>query len=332
MPGPRIIVVGASAGGVEALKRLAADLPVDLAAAVFVVLHLAPDRRSLLAEILGGAGPLPAVQAEHGAAIRPGRIVVARPDRHLMIERDRIVLSRGPRENRSRPAIDPTFRTASRAYGPDVAGVILSGALGDGSAGLMAIKARRGLTVVQEPAEALFEDMPRAAIRDVGPDHVLPIAAIGPLLSRWAASRPTDPGDEPMSDGGRGREAEQIRRTQQDQADGGRPGAVSTYTCPECGGSLWQFQEGPVMQFRCHVGHSYSAESLLSDLSDELEAALWSCVRMLAEKATVQRQLAAAADGRGHPEQAELFREHAEAHDLQGRLIRERLLETIADG
>jgi two-component system, chemotaxis family, protein-glutamate methylesterase/glutaminase len=325
-PGHDIIVVGASAGGVEALSALVRGLPADLPAAVFVVLHIPPYHQSHLPAILSHHGPLPAAEAMHGEAIAPGRIYVAPPDHHLLVRNGHVELTRGPRENSSRPAVDPLFRTAARAYGPRVVGVVLSGALGDGSVGLMAIAARGGVTVVQDPDEALFESMPRTALEYVRVAHVLPVCQISALVSHLAREPATEKEVPTMSD------MEQtipqlVRRDMTAQERHERSGQTTVYTCPECGGTLWQVERDGLVQFNCHVGHAYAPESLLGQMSEDLEAALWRCVRMLTEKATLTRQLAGRLEAAGQEAQATRVEEQAHLDDRQGQLIRTILLE-----
>jgi two-component system chemotaxis response regulator CheB len=187
MPGHDIIVMGASSGGIESLISIVRGLPPDLPASVFVVLHIPAQSKSSLPRILTQSGPLKAVHPEDNDAIEPGRIFVAPPDCHLMIDDDHVRLVRGPKENHHRPAIDPLFRTAARFYGPRVVGVVLSGALDDGSAGLVAVKARGGIAIVQDPAEALFPDMPRNAMEAAGADYCVAKTQIAPLLVRLAS-------------------------------------------------------------------------------------------------------------------------------------------------
>jgi two-component system chemotaxis response regulator CheB len=186
MPGHDIIVVAASAGGVETLCKLASGLPPDLPAAVFVVLHIPPHATSFLPSILSRAGPLPAAHPNDGQAIEHGRIYVAPPDSHLLVKRGHIHLGHGPRENGHRPAADPLFRTAARAYGPRVVGVVLSGNLDDGTAGLLAVKVRGGVAIVQDPSEALYSGMPASASENVAVDWVLPVSEMAALLARLA--------------------------------------------------------------------------------------------------------------------------------------------------
>jgi two-component system chemotaxis response regulator CheB len=182
VPGHDIITIGASAGGVEAFKKIVHELPPALQAAIFVVLHISPEGPSVLPDILNRAGPLPALHPRDGDKIQLGKIYIAPPDHHLLIRRGHIHLFRGPKENNVRPAIDPLFRTAARAYGPRVIGVVLTGVLDDGTAGLLAIKARGGITVVQDPDDALFSGMPESAMKYADVDHCLPLAFLSPLL------------------------------------------------------------------------------------------------------------------------------------------------------
>src|SRR5437016_12022670 len=200
MPGHDIIVVGASAGGVEALVTLARSLKRNLQAAVFVVLHMPAQSPSLLPEILGRAGPLKAVQATDDMQIEPGHIYVAPPDHHMLMELGKVRVVRGPKENRHRPAVDPLFRSAALAYGPRVIGVILTGALDDGTAGLLAVKRRGGIAIVQDPDEALYPSMPLSALANVEVDYRLPLSSIGPLLVHLASEQVEENGEYCTSD------------------------------------------------------------------------------------------------------------------------------------
>jgi two-component system, chemotaxis family, protein-glutamate methylesterase/glutaminase len=186
MPSHDIIVVGASAGGVEALRVLVGKLPGDLPAAVLVVLHVSPEHKSILPRILTGAGPLPAEHAKDGELLEPGRIYVAPPDRHMVVDDGAVGVTRSPPEGGHRPSVDTLFRSAARFHGARVVGVVLSGALDDGTAGLVAVKERGGVTVVQDPEEALCADMPRSALEHLKVDHCLPIAQIAALIDKLA--------------------------------------------------------------------------------------------------------------------------------------------------
>jgi two-component system, chemotaxis family, protein-glutamate methylesterase/glutaminase len=190
MPAKRLVAIGASSGGLHALQVIAAALPRDFPAAVCVVLHVAPHSPSLLDSILAGAGSLPAVRAETGMRIEPGRIHVAPPDHHLLVEPGVLRITRGPRENRFRPAIDPLFRSAAQVYGPTSIGVILTGTLDDGTAGLWALERLGGTAIVQDPADALFPSMPRSALQHVDVDFTAALRDIAPLLVRVTAAPP----------------------------------------------------------------------------------------------------------------------------------------------
>ena len=336
MPSHDVVVVGASAGGVAALTALVAGLPPDFPAAVLIVLHVPPYAESRLPEILGRAGALPVAHAEDGEALVGGRVYVAPPDRHLLVRPGRLELSRGPRENRSRPAVDPLFRTAARAYGPRAVGVILSGALYDGSAGLLALKSRGGVAIVQDPEQAAVDGMPRSALRLTAVDHVVPVEAIGPLLdllvreptpastgTRTETRGATPNGGSEMADPDE-RMTGVIDSTIHAQAAGLRADEVTLYTCPDCGGALFQ-EDAPVTRFRCHVGHAYAPEVLLHLKGEELEAALWTCVRMLTEKATLTRQVARRTQELGSPAAAERVEEQAEVDERHAQVLRDLL-------
>jgi two-component system chemotaxis response regulator CheB len=271
----RVVVVGASAGGIEALRTLVSGLPADFAAAVCVVLHISPESPGILGDILSRSGPLPAIPAVNGEPLQPGRVYVAPPDCHLLVEPGRLRVTKGPRENRFRPAIDPLFRSAAQVYGPGAIGVILTGSLDDGTAGLWAIKQLGGTAIVQDPAEALFTSMPQNAIDHVDVDQVLPLTAIAPLLVELTtvgvaadAAVPV-PLPEPMH-------IEVRIAMEENPIDAGleRVGEPSRFACPECHGVLLQLKEGSRFRFRCHTGHAYSVASLLAAISEGSEESL----------------------------------------------------------
>jgi two-component system, chemotaxis family, protein-glutamate methylesterase/glutaminase len=301
-----IVVIGASAGGTEALTELVRGLPADFPAAIFVVVHFPASASSVLPRILSRAGSLPAVHPDDGDAFRPGHIYVARPDCHLMVRDSRLSVRKGPRENNSRPAIDPLFRSAARSARQRVIGVVLSGNLDDGTAGLLSIKQHGGVAVVQAPETAHYPGMPRSAIDHVPVDYVLPIERMPALLVELTSGQPAAKELVPMDpdDSMSGDEEELVDRQTQ-------PGSPSTMTCPECHGSLWETREGALVHFRCRVGHAYTAESLLAHQADQLEAALWTALRSLEEHAALSRRLAVRASGRGHSHTASAFTEQA---------------------
>jgi len=281
--------MGASAGGLEAYRRVLAELPADLPAAVFAVIHMPANAPGLLAQVLGRHARMPVYEAEDGERIREGRVYVARPDHHLLVARDRVRVLRGPKQNRSRPAIDVLFRSAAVAFGPRVIGVVLSGNLDDGTAGLSAIKNRGGYAIVQDPSDAEFSGMPQSAVNHVQVDEQPPLAAIGAAVIAAVGGdidlpEPTTRPEleiEMRSDSGEGR-----------MEDMQAIGTPSVFTCPECSGTLWEIGDHDLPRFRCRVGHAYSAESLVAEQDDAVEDALWAGLRSLEENATTARRMA----------------------------------------
>jgi two-component system, chemotaxis family, protein-glutamate methylesterase/glutaminase len=285
----RMVVVGASAGGIEALSRLASGIPEDFPAPICVVLHTSAESPGVLHGILGRAGPLPARAVRSGERPQPGHIYVAPPDSHLVLEPNRLRLTKGPRENRFRPAIDPLFRSAAQVYGPAAVGVLLTGNLDDGTAGLWAIKQLGGVAIVQDPADAPYPSMPQSAIRHVDVDHVVPLAQIPPLLERVVAT--------PLHEGGAAVpdriNIEVNIAKAEDPVNAGieQLGGPSPYACPDCHGVLLRLDGGGNVRFRCHTGHAYSAESLLAAINERVEDALWNAVRAIDEGARFIRHV-----------------------------------------
>jgi two-component system chemotaxis response regulator CheB len=302
-----LVVVGASAGGVEALRALAQDLPPDFPAAVFVVLHTAPNSPGLISQILDRAGPLPAAVATDGEPVVPGRIYVAPPDHHLLVKGDRVRTAQGPRENRARPAVDPLFRSAAACCGARVIGVVLTGYLDDGASGLAAVKACGGLAIVQDPEDAAYPDMPQSAIEAAGPDHVVPLNRIGPLL-RQLAGAPTAPSPAPPHHVLlEARIAERAMSDIPAENDMGRPVPIG---CPECGGPLWEVEEDAVKRYRCHVGHGYTAKALIADQDEAVERALWAALRTMAKR---EADAGRSASAEGFEQRATESHDHAQA-------------------
>jgi two-component system, chemotaxis family, protein-glutamate methylesterase/glutaminase len=286
-----IIVIGASAGGLEALRTLVAALPPNLPAALFVVLHVSKDSPGLLPQILNNTGPLPALHAEDGLPIRSGHIYVAPADHHLLLEAGWMRLTHGPKENRFRPAIDPLFRSAAYVFGPQVIGIVLSGMLDDGTAGLWSIKDRGGIAIVQEPHEALYPSMPQSALRYVAVDHRLHMGEIATVLERLVRKPLAEEEEVPMSEA----LAIETKIALEDHAlESGvlQLGQPSLFTCPECHGVMIQIEEGAIVRYRCHTGHAYSQETLLAEIDETIEMGLWSAVRTMDEKVFLLRQLA----------------------------------------
>jgi two-component system chemotaxis response regulator CheB len=281
------VVVGASAGGVEALSNLVARLPPELPAPVLVVLHVLATGTSVLPSILARAGALLATSARNGERLQRGHIYVAPPDHHMLVDDGRILLTHGPRENGHRPAVDPLFRSAARTHGARVIAIVLSGTLDDGTAGLRLVQELGGTTVVQDPDDAMYDGMPRSAIDHGVADYVVDVADMAALVCELIdtpiESQPAPPGP-PLED----REPPSLEIAEPEELEG----EASGLTCPECGGALWERQEGELIRFRCHVGHAYSAESMQAEQAVALEAALWSALRSLEERADLFRRLA----------------------------------------
>jgi two-component system chemotaxis response regulator CheB len=315
-----VIVIGASAGGVEAISRIVADLPRGIRASILVVLHISRGR-SLLPEILTRSGPLPAAHPIDGEAIQHGHIYVAPPDHHLVVQAGAARIVHSASENGVRPAVDPLFRSAARAYGPRVIGVILTGTLDDGTAGIVAIKEAGGVTISQDPEEAFAPGMPRSAIRTGHVDHVVPLRDIALLLGTLADEDAAPPAVH--AGGG------QLRQMEPDLAEmplalrgEDRPGKPSVFTCPECHGTLWEADEGGVLRFRCRVGHVYSPDSMLSAQTDEVDRALWVALRTLEERAALAYRLAERARARQQPWVEQAFGRRAREAEREARQIR----------
>ena len=283
-----VVAIGASAGGVEALNTLVSGLPPELPAALVVAVHVLPTGRSMLPAILSRAGKLQATPARHGERLKRGRIYVAPPDHHLLIYDTQTRLSHGPRENGHRPALDPLFRSVARAYGNRTVGIVLSGTLDDGTAGLQMIREHGGATVAQDPADALYEGMPKSAIATGAVQYVVKAHEMADLVCRLI-EEPVDPHDGPPAEA-----ADPMSGPMLDRADAGAPreGEVSGLTCPECGGALWEHEEGGGVRFKCHVGHAYSPESMQTEQGRALEAALWGALRSLQEREDLFRRIA----------------------------------------
>jgi two-component system chemotaxis response regulator CheB len=288
---------------------------------VFVVLHTQPQGPGLLPDILSRSGPLPACHPEDGDPIRPGEIYVAPPDHHLLIDGDRVRVTRGPKENRHRPAVDPLFRSAALHYGPQVVGVVLSGALDDGTAGLQAIKQRGGVTVVQDPLEALYPSMPQSAMNNVALDYCLPVAEIPPLLARLARESAADPVDYPVPPRLQ-LEAQMADYQPAPLAQESVPGIPSVYACPECHGVLWEIEDGSLLRFRCRVGHAYTADSMMAVHAESLEDSLWIALRALEESASLARRMAENSRAHNRVQMAAQYQAKATEREYHAHQIR----------
>jgi two-component system chemotaxis response regulator CheB len=324
-----LVVIGASAGGVDALQALVRDLPAEFPAAILVVLHVASTGTSVLPQILSRQGPLPAVFARDRDELRRGQILVAPADHHMLVHDGRIRLTRGPRENGHRPAVDPLFRSAGRAAGERAIGVVLSGLLDDGASGLRFIKASGGAAVVQDPDDALFPSMPRAAMALAHVDRIVPAYSMGDVLCALIEESIEMGHDEEENNGepagvllvDSGTEgADRVELEDPLETAALLHGPPTGLTCPECGGALWEQVDGPNLRFACHVGHAYSVASLVEEQGRSLETTLWSAVRALEERADMHRRLARRASG-SRRELYETRAADAEAHALELRKL-----------
>ena len=289
--GRDVVVVGASAGGVRALRELMAALPPNFGAAVFIVLHIGAHSSSL-PDILALDSRNPVMHAIDGEAFEAGRVYVAPPDHHLLLEARRMRVSRGPKEHHTRPAVDPLFRSAALNLGPRVIGVLLTGRLDDGTAGLQAVKACGGLVLVQDPAEAEEPGMPQSALRHVVVDYCLALAPMAQQLVDLVGTTAPDPGPAP-------RQIEREHAMTMGHQDGVEAmagleaiAAPTTLVCPECSGSLWEVKGSDPPRYRCHTGHAFSLRTLQLAQEESTEQALWSAIRALHEKQLLLHQAA----------------------------------------
>ncbi len=279
-----IVVVGSSAGGIPALISLVRGLPEDYAASVFIVQHVSPNAESILPRILSYSGKLPAAHPRDGEKIKAGHIYVAPPDYHLLVEKEHILVKRGPKENLFRPSVDALFRSAGYMYGPRVVGVVLSGYLNDGTSGLWTVKRLGGVAIVQDPKESLYRDMPANVLEYVKVDHTMKVSEMGPLLAELYGEKPP-PMPEMTAEDMERIQAEVVIAAQGNAYEMGvlQMGEVVPISCPECHGALIRIEEGTVVRFRCHTGHAFSADALLESISSAIEEELWKAISRIEE-------------------------------------------------
>lgn len=314
-----LVVIGGSAGAIESLITIVEGLPADFDAAVLVAIHRPASGETMLTDILDRRAQIPASAAVHGEPLRPGRIYLAPPDHHLLVENGHLQLNHGPRENGHRPAIDPLFRTAAFRYGTAVTGVVLSGTRDDGSLGLQVIRRHGGIAIVQDPKDALFGEMPRNAIETAAPQHVIPATAIAQLLAELAVR----PMNEQRVTLATGRQAGDPSPPPIGAGDvNGTPTGLS---CPECHGVIWASADPQVPPYRCRTGHAFSEESLLQVQSEALEDALWAAVRALQENASLNQALARRASRRGDLRAASRRTDRSQQAARQAKLIQDML-------
>ena len=313
----------ASSGATAPLRTILGALPPDLPAAVFIVVHIPARSLGLLATVTSAAARLPVYPAADGMTIRPGNIYLGVPNHHLILREGQIKLGHGPRENMSRPSIDPLFRSAAAAYGPRVIGVLLSGLLNDGSSGLEAIKRCGGMTLVQDPADAIADEMPRSALAALEVDLTLPAARMGDILSELARNPaglrlPVPPEIRLEVDIAAGEriDSDVLRRI----AD---PVAI---TCPHCSGVLSHVREAKPLRFRCQVGHAFTAEAVAKEQENAVDEAMRVALRIIEERAELVRRMAE--DGRksGRPAVSEMYEERAAEYRRYADTIRKAVL------
>jgi two-component system, chemotaxis family, protein-glutamate methylesterase/glutaminase len=288
--GRNIVAVGTSAGGLEALDEIVGQLPTDIPASIFIVQHLAPEGSSSpLLERLGRHKAFRSKLAVHGERFETGRIYIAPSDHHLLVKKETLLVTKGARENRNRPGIDPLFRSAAVNHGPHVIGVVLTGMLDDGTAGLMAIGKCGGVTVVQDPVEATYPGMAQSALANLRVDHCVRLAEMGPLLDRLTRepARKGRPIPEDVKT-----EAIIAERVLSDVAAVNGLGDLVPYNCPNCGGVLWNMKASDTQRFRCHTGHSFTAAALLASQSEKIEETLWIALRMFEERRNLLNTMA----------------------------------------
>jgi two-component system, chemotaxis family, protein-glutamate methylesterase/glutaminase len=325
MPHHDVIVIGGSAGSLKPLTTIVQGLPVGLKASVLVVMHTRAAADGFLPDILGRITPLAVTFAKHAQRFDHGHIYIAQPDRHLILTGGELRLVHGPRENGFRPAIDPLFRTAARELGPRVVGVILSGALSDGAYGLSLIKQHGGVAVVQDPDEANVDSMPRNALSAVDADYILPAAQIAATVTRLIEKRPAKGRANgelrmPRSNGELEPQMPSEHTKVSEMED--RFGAPSPLTCPDCGGALWEVQEGSIVRYQCHTGHQFAPDVLDGEQRDAVDSALWSAVRVLEEHSELKKRMAKRASDNGMTALSAGFAEGARDAHSQAQRIR----------
>jgi two-component system, chemotaxis family, protein-glutamate methylesterase/glutaminase len=315
-----IVAIGTSAGGFEALLFLAKGFPQNFPASILVTIHLPLEFRSSLDEMLTNAGPLAARFATEGEVRQNGRIYIAPPGRHLIVDGEQLSLGKGPRENNARPSIDPMLRSAAVCCGNRAIGAVLTGTLGDGASGLWAIDQTGGMTVVQDPEDAAFPEMPQTALKRMEPDHVVRLRDMPGLLHALVHQ----PAGEPI-------EVPDNLRYEVEIARSGRAGmngmdwfgARSVLTCPDCGGLMWELNDGAMSRYRCHIGHAYTEELIAVGLDERLKRAMATALRALNERAALVTKLRDQEDSRGRPDLAEPWSLRAEEFQKEADVIRD---------
>ena len=295
-----IIVIGASAGGLNALRELVKRLPADFAASIFIVQHISPSSPSYLPQILNRDSAVECLHPKDGQQIEKGKVYIAVPDHHLLIEKNKILVKKGPKENRFRPSVDALFRSAAYNFGTRTIGIILSGLLDDGTSGLWSVRRLGGTTIVQSPDDALYPDMPVNALEYVDADHILPVKEIGPAIVRLSAEAAPQQPAIPEEDIGRiATELQIASQTMDTSMPSLKLGEPSMLTCPECNGALSRIEEKKIVRFRCHTGHAFTENALLADITKCIEEDLWKAIRGLDESILLLQEMSGRSSSAG---------------------------------
>lgn len=318
----RIIVMGASTGGFEAFKKIIKGLPDDFNTPIFIVWHTAPNIRGILPNVLNEVNTIYAAHAYDNEPIKPNRIYIAPPDHHLLVEKGNVRVTRGPKENHFRPAVDPLFRSAAYTYGKRVVGAILSGALDDGTAGLWTVKHYGGIAIVQDPSEAEVASMPQNAMREVKIDYCVPVAELPSLLVRLSK--------EPLSENADVMQDEQTKKEIEIAAEEYALkknifsfGELSPFTCPECHGVLSRLHNDNIVRYRCHTGHAYSVDTLMAGLMEKIEDGLYGAMRGMDESVMLLNHMGDHYAEANQPKLAALYFKKAKEAEKRSQLVRE---------
>ena len=320
-----IIVVGASAGGVNALIEFVKSIPQDFKASVFIVLHTSPYSPSQLPQILSRSGALKATHPKDGEEMEQGCIYIAPPDHHMLLQKgNKIAVKRGPKENRFRPSVDALFRSAALFYGPRVIGVVLSGLLDDGTSGMWNIKRSGGLAIVQDPEEALYSSMPKNVLQYVEVDHVAPSSGIGGLLSSLITQQALKPPDLTKEDMEL-LKMEVVIATRDNAFEMGilNMGTLTLFTCPECHGALVSITEGEMIRFRCHTGHAYTTSTLLASITTAVEEQLWQAMQNMEATVMLLNQIADQYKSLGDKKAAKQFKDKSDEIAKRAQVVHE---------
>jgi two-component system chemotaxis response regulator CheB len=324
-----IVAIGTSAGGVDALLRIAETLPSDIPAAILMTIHMSSSFRSELDALLTRAGKLPAGFAADGEELVKGRIFLAPPGKHLLLVKgDTLKLGIGPRENNTRPAIDPMLRSVALCCGPRAVGVVLTGTLGDGASGLWAISQCGGISIVQDPRDAAFPEMPENALRLTEADHVVGLDGMAELLTELV-NEPAGPRKAIPQHIRDEIEIAQTGHSSMETMD--RIGRRSLLTCPDCNGVMWEVNEGDLLRYRCHVGHTYSADVMQLAVDDGLRKALAIALRVLDERVALAGRLHENATKSGHRHMARDWAERRSDYERERDILRDVIVRMRAD-